>query len=288
MTADSASVSVFDAKIGRRRKVRCIRTSEDAPTCRRCEERGSACIAQTYSSDAHARPSWSSRRRISQLESQVAALTRHVREIDSKLGHQAVQPPKTTIVQSPEGEDSDDDSSVSDLLAADQPSHLRSLFQNDWLSLDSRQKIGQERDRKERSAAVLLDNARQALRQLIPSKDDVSEIMKSGSKWLTMLHSLIPQPFTARSEQEIVESYEEMCNADVDAIHLALWMLTLAITAQQMPEAASDSPSWIKQCERQLNLSRAISDTVERTLLTHERLIGTVQGVTMFFHFLRL
>lgn len=281
-------VTVSDAQIGRRRKVRCIRTSADAPTCRRCEERGSACIAQTYSSDAHATPRWSSRHRISQLESQVATLTRRMREIESSLGYQATHPPTTSIAQSPEGADSDDDSSVSDLLAADQPAHLRSLFQNDWLILDSRQRRGQERDRRERSSELLLDNARQALQQLMPSKDEVSEIMRSGSEWLTMLHALLAQPFTARSEQEMVESYEAMCKPDVDAIQLALWMLMLAVTAQQTPEGSSSSLSWRRQCERQLSLARSISDTVEKTLLAHERLIGTIQGLTMFLHFLRL
>ena len=270
---------------GRRRKVRCIRVSEDAPICRRCEERGSVCTPQIYSTT---HPILSqrlpSRQRISQLESKVASLTKIVRGIESTLGHQPTGSPEPEVESGSGAEDSED-SSIVDVTVAEQPSHLRSLFQNDWLSVDTRQQTEPVQDRKTKAAAQLLHIARQALQKLIPPRDEFEEIASSSSKWLFLLHTLLPQPFAILSQQELLGSYDDIQKPDVDAISLGTWLLTLAITAQQDPQAygSPDTPT-----SNSSYFCRAVSDTVENTILSHDRLVGTIKGLGMAMHFLRL
>lgn len=222
----------------------------------------------------------SSRYRISQLESQVASLSKIVHDIELSIGHQPSQIPKPAHSLSPRvDDDSDDNSSVSDVIVtADPPSHIRSLFQNDWLSVDNRQQNEQLQDRKAQASAHLLDAARQALQKLIPQKDEVIEVARSASKWLGLIDALLPQPFAIKSGREMVELYDEMHKPDADAIFLGSWLLTIAIAIQQTP----------KKNISLLNFSRTVSDRVESTILSHDGLICTLPGLGMTLNFCRL
>jgi hypothetical protein len=285
----SRALLTFEA--GRRRKVRCIRKLEDAQTCRRCEERDSECIAQTYSSQPLHSQRLSSRYRISKLESKVASLSKVIRDIEIKLGNlptQASEPTPALPVSSPEIYESDDNSSMSDVLATEPPSHMRSLFQNGWLSVDSDRQNEQLYDRRARASAHLLDTARHALQKLIPSKHEVSHIARSAPKWLDLLHTLLPQPFAVKSQQEILEYYEGMCKLDTDAISLATWLITIAITAQQIPQEHDSPSTQLDGRHKYSKFSRVVSEIVESTLISYDRLICTVEGLGMAMHFVRL
>ncbi|RDL37276.1 Uncharacterized protein BP5553_04709 [Venustampulla echinocandica] len=275
----------------RRRKVRCIRKPENAQTCRRCEERGSECIAQTYSSQPLHSQRLSSRYRISKLESKVASLSKIIRDIEIKLGNlptQASEPTPALPVSSPESYESDDNSRMSDVLATEPPSHMRSLFQNDWLSVNTDLQHEQLYDRKARASAHLLDTARRALQKLIPSKYEVSHIARSASRWLDLLHTLLPQPFALKSQQEILECYDEMCKPDTDAISLATWLITIAITAQQITQVHDSPSTQLDGRQKYSRFSRGVSEIVESTLISCDRLICTVEGLGMAMLFVRL
>lgn len=223
----------------------------------------------------------------------MASLIKVVRDLELRLGYQPTHVLKATPAQpesSPSTDDdhSDNNSSMSDEVATDPPSHLRSLFQNDWLSVDLRQQNEQLQDHKAKTSARLLDMARRALQRLIPSQDDVSEFARSASGWLALLHTLLPQPLGVRSQQDMLEGYEEMHKPDVDAISLASWLLTIAITALQSPQVRGSSATKLKGYHRFSRFSRAVSDTVESTILSHDRLICTIPGLGMAMHFLRL
>lgn len=280
-------------EIGRRRKVRCIRTSEDAPICRSCEERGTKCIPQLHSSQPARPRRLPSRHRISQLESKVANLSKALRDVQLKLGYQSTQtlePAPAHPGSNPESDDSGDDSTVSDVLPTDSQSHLRSLFQNDWLSVDTSQQNNWQQDRNEKSSTHLLDVGRKALQELIPTRDEVSDIVRSRSvsRWLDLLHTLLPQPFAVKSRQEMLETYDEMHNPEVDTIILASWLLTVALTAQQIP-LESDSPAiQLKGFQKHSSFPRAVCDIVESTILRHDRLICTIKGLGMAMHLFRL
>ncbi|KAJ5613354.1 hypothetical protein N7510_006548 [Penicillium lagena] len=229
------------------------------------------------------------RKRISPGQrSRVDSLTKAVHGIESRLGYQITRPPKLVAPPSPGAESSDGNSSVSDILEADQPLHLRSLFQNDWLSVDSRQQDEQAAERRVKASTHLLETARRALQVLIPPREEVSDISKMGPGWLTIQSVMLPLPFTPKSEPELLESYEEMSDPDVDPIRLASWLLTIALTGQQAPAGNHSSGTQHDIWQRRLALSRAISETVDSTILCHDKLIGTTRGLVVFMQFIRL
>ncbi|KIX07248.1 uncharacterized protein Z518_01901 [Rhinocladiella mackenziei CBS 650.93] len=276
----------------RRRKIRCIRSAEDAQTCRSCEDRGAVCVAQIYSSRPVRAQRLPSRHRISQLESQVASLSKAIRDIQSKLGYQATDVLGPTVAQPesiPGTDDSDDDdSTVSGVLATEQPSQLRSLFQNDLLCVEPRQQNEPLRDRKAKASARLLDTARQALQKLILPKDEVSDLVRSATTWLDLAHALLPRPFAVKSQQELLDAYDNIIKPDVDVISLASWLLDVAVTAQQVPQDHHSPVTRLKRFQSTSVFTQAVSDTVEKTILNHDRLISTVQGLGTAVHFLRL
>jgi hypothetical protein len=182
----------------------------------------------------------------------------------------------------------DDNSSLSDEVATDPPSHLRSLFQNEWLSVDLRQQNEQLQDCRAKACVHLLDIARQALQKLIPSKDDVSDLARSASEWFALLHTLLPWPCAVEYQQDMLQSYEDMHKADVDTISLASWLLTIASTAQQGPPVRGGPASQLRGYHILSTFSQSVSDTVESTILSHDRLICTVPGLGMTMHYLRL
>lgn len=69
----------------------------------------------------------------------------------------------------------------------DRPSHLRSLFQNDWLSFDSSQNANKAQGKISTQFSRVV---RPRLQSLIPPKDEVIEIAGSSFDWLTLLHTL--------------------------------------------------------------------------------------------------
>jgi hypothetical protein len=211
------------------------------------------------------------------LEYNLGKLNEAVGSIQSKLGLQPTTATPDTFRSSPEIDDSGDDSSVVDVPSANQPSHLRSLFQNDWLSVDTRQHTDDLRHRNAKASAHLLDRAKSALQKLIPSKEQFLKLARSSSsssKWLVLLHDMLPQPFMIKSQQEFFESYNDMVEPEVPTLSLAAWLLTVALTTQAVQES--------------LDFSRALSDVVESTILSHDRLTGTVQGLGIAVHFVRL
>ncbi|KAH6681823.1 putative Zn(II)2Cys6 transcription factor [Halenospora varia] len=271
----------------RRRKVRCIRLSEDTQICRGCEERGSACIPQKYSSQPVQLQREPSRYRISQLESKVASLSKVVRDIELKLGYQPTEIPDPTPEPTPGSNDSDDGRSVSDVLGPE-PSHLRSLFQNDWLSADMHRLDEELPDRKAKAITNILDSARNAFQRVIPPKDEIADIANSAFSWLIMLDGLFPQSLAVGSRQEILESYDAMHEPDVDPVSLASWLLAVAITAQQVPQDLDSSATPPRRHQKWLSFTRAVSETVEKSILSHDRILGTVQGLDVAMHFFRL
>ncbi|KAL6233614.1 hypothetical protein BDW75DRAFT_231810 [Aspergillus navahoensis] len=272
----------------RRRKVRCVRIPEDAPTCRQCAERNTACLAQTSSSRPRQANRLPSRYRIAQLESQVSRLTKAVSNIEVKLGCKPSAQLDQTATHTPGSEESDTESTASEILIAEEPSHLRSLFQNDWLTVDTDRRNEQLQERRMKASAHLAEKVRPALQKLIPTKEQTTEMLVCTYDWLQMVHSLFPQPSVPNSSQEILEHYDEMCRPDVDIIALASWLLTLAITAQQIPQGGKSPETPPMSSQRRINFARAVSDAVESLIMAHDRLVGTFQGLGMCIHFIRL
>ncbi|KAJ9603200.1 hypothetical protein H2200_012495 [Cladophialophora chaetospira] len=229
-------------------------------------------------------------KRVAVLELEVASLRKAVRGIQSKLGYQAVDIEAAPVQPSasPAEDESEEDSDASDVLTTEQPSHLRSLFQNDWLSADVGGQDEQLQDRRAKAVAHLLNTARETLQKLIPSKEDVFSMAKTASKWLDLVAAILAQPFGINSQQELIDSYDDMLKPDVDTMTLAAWLLDLAVTVQQEPEAHGSPATSLKRFHRGSDFCRAVSEAVETTLISHDRLLGTIKGLGMAMHLLRL
>jgi len=170
-----------------------------------------------------------------------------------------------------------------------EPSYLRSLFQNDWISVDTQEQVEAPQEGKARSNTTLTDIARLELQKLIPSKQEVSEIAGSAFEWLSLLDILGPQPFGIKSRQEMLEIYEDMHSPEVDALKLASWLVALAVTAQQSPqECGGSQPDLEKHYRRWLHFSKTVSDKVESLIIRHDRLLGTLEGIGIGLLFFRL
>jgi hypothetical protein len=173
-------------------------------------------------------------------------------------------------------------------LIAEEPSHLRSLFQNDLISLDAHQKHEDLLERRTKASAALRESVRPALQKLIPSKQETAEMLIVTYDWLQMISTMLPQPSAPSSQQVLLERYDEMCQPEVDVVALASWLLTVAITAQQIPQENNNAPPTSLSSQRRLAFSRAVSDTVESMVLNHDRLVGTIPGLGLGIHFVRL
>lgn len=183
---------------------------------------------------------------------------------------------------------SDGHSSVSELSIAEQPSHLRLLFQNNWLSLDHLSQGGVIKSHETTKAACLLSTARNSLQGLIPSKDEIFRLTHSCSEWLIMLHSFFQLPFGAKCGMELIASYQEMHSPNVDTMRLASWLLDVALIAEQLPPKYESMEARLDQRERQKWLSNAISEAVDNTILVHDILTGSIHGLSVFIQFIRL
>jgi hypothetical protein len=222
---------------------------------------------------------------------QVASLSKVIRDIEMKLGNAPVQVSEDVIAlaeSSPEIYESDVESTTSDVLALEPPSHIRSLFQNDWLNIDTNQQDDHLNDHQARSTTILLNKARHALQKAIPLKYEVAHITGSGSIWLEFFHDLFPQPFALKSRQDILECYEEMCKSDTNAITLATWLITIAITAHQVPQQCGNQSASPDSCQSYSKFSQTVSEIVESTLVSHDSVISTVNGLGMAINFVRL
>jgi hypothetical protein len=278
-------------RAGRRRKVRCIRSPQDAKICRRCEERGTVCAEQVLSSRPLQASRVPSRYRISQLESKVTRLSRVIHDIQLKLGETPSLSFEPSLSQEGSTFDTDvsddDNSSASEVLSTNPSSHLHSLFQNDWLSVDAHSHYKHLQDRMTTASSQWLDLSRRELQKLIPTKQDVSKIA-TPSNFLPILHVLMPQPFTVRSHQELVQAYDEMHKPNVDPISLASWLLIIAITAEHNPQIVSGPTAKSRIDQRLLNFPRAVANIVEKTILSHDVLVCSVPGLGMALNYFRL
>ncbi|KAF5683784.1 Zn(II)2Cys6 transcription factor (Eurofung) [Fusarium circinatum] len=272
----------------RRRKIRCVRIPEDSPTCRQCVERNTSCLAQVSKSRTRQAQRLSSRYRITQLESQVSQLTKTINDIQVKLGGESILHLEQEIDQSPVSDGSDDESTNSEGLIAEESSDFRSLFHNDILSSDTGQQHEQISERRTKAMVSLCERVRPALQRLIPSKDETAEMLVVTFDWLQMLASLLPQPAAADSHHALLARYDDMCRPDVDVVELASWLLTVAITAQQIPQESRDLKPQSLGSRKRLHFSRAVSDTIETLVLSNDRLVGNIPGLGLGLHFVRL
>ena len=273
----------------RRRKVAC--TWSDGPTtrCRRCEERGSACTAQVFSSPSSSKRRVSTRDRIALLEQRITTLTTSVKTLGSQHSSHSTSP-RASLAEAESGQSGSDwdtdECDGSDVPVIGPPAYLKSLFNNDLIS--SGHDLGDANElRTSKAVDQVSRSARTILRALIPSKDDVQIFARHASGWMDLIHSIFPLLLVTKSGSEVLSQYEDMKRPNVDPIKLASWLLLVAVTAEQMPGAIA-SQEFTSKWPNGFRYADAVADAVDRTILAQERLSGTLRGIETSILLIRL
>ena len=176
------------------------------------------------------------------------------------------------------GED-DKSSSDSEVVEEDPPNHLYSLFENDVLRTNAQANTKVKQEQSSRSVIASLNTARAELQRFIPPRSDIQ--MKSGHlmRWQRLLHEIMPMASLQASAEELSSSYDDMIQPDADTMNLATWLLGIAVVSQQVPPDASSPTGFMKHFQNRSNYVRALADTVETHILSHDSLIGSVKGI---------
>lgn len=247
------------------------------------------CIPQTPSSSISG-PKRTSKDRITKLEGQVSQLSRALRVVESRL---KIRRPPTESAPSHndhnEDEAEDEETSANDEVVTEEAhTRMHTLFQNEWLSTDIQPTIEQRRQRHDQTSLKWLAAAREALQELIPAKEDVVLFSHHIAQWSSIIADMFPASNLAPVPQEVLARYEEVIRPDTDTWMLAAWLLALALTAQQIPQDEDSPGALVNSVRQRYSFARTVADTVERSLLSHDSLLGTVQGLETALQFLRV
>lgn len=229
-----------------------------------------------------------SRAHIAHLRNDVSHLWTAVHTLETKLGCELTKP----TLQSPtptgntggfQGTLSDDDldSNISDLSPSSPQSHLLQLFDNGQLGSD---RYGPEASVR---PAPSLHKAREsyALRALLPSREDMVGISAQASPWLYMYNSLFPTTNIFSSGEEMLSQYDKLQDPNANPFAIADLLLSVAITVQQTPNETIANAGGIKNAS---SFIKDVSDTVERIIISHDTLAGSLEGIRTSLLFLRL
>lgn len=174
------------------------------------------------------------------------------------------------------------ESEVSDMIAP--PMHLRALFDNGHIATRQDTSPG-----KPPEFQIQQDGARKALQTLLPSENHLLYLLSSPCSWLRLLHELLPGSPTPLSGEDVWASYGEMRGPAINPMRLATWLITVAIMAQQPPtEGLASFPSSDLCLQRRLRFVAEVSEAVELQLFNHDKMMGSVEGVHMGIHLIRL
>lgn len=209
-------------------------------------------------------------------------LTKALRGIQERLGDEAVSSTEFVQADTIGTQESDVESDSPDELGANAPAYLRSLFDNNIISSEGHTA---DTTRSATSSQLLLRKAREELQRLIPPKNDVAVIAKYADIWLSLYHVLFPTRFVAHGGHELVDVYDEIASADAEPTLVATWLISIAITAQQVSREVENQLSGLKSLKQ---YSKAVSECVANNIMAHDSLLGTLEGVEMALHYLRL
>jgi hypothetical protein len=169
------------------------------------------------------------------------------------------------------------------------PSHLRLLFDNfDLQQLDDA--VGNNRGEASAQSAMQATNYNtepwKDLKTLLPSKEQIQSIAGFASNWIALYHSLFPAYFTFRSGHHLVDSYDRMLDPQVHPIMLSTYLISVAITTQQLSLEGVSLRFWQRHGTK--NFVDAVCRLVSRTVIQNDALSGTVQWVETAMLFIRL
>jgi hypothetical protein len=235
-----------------------------------------------------------SRARIARLEQDVSSLWTALHAVDAKFDCVPIGPsplplalPQTQASNSSTTYDgrpavASSDSDSSDLSPTNPPTHLLQLFDNGLLGThpDASNITPRHATASHKVHGV------SALRELLPSREDMLTITAHAASWLSLYNSLFPMTSVTRSGDAMLSQYDSLNDPDAYPIAVSALLLAIALTVQVVPNeifagavtSIKDAPSFIKN----------VSDTVERVVVLDDALAGTLDGIEATLLFLRL
>ena len=228
-----------------------------------------------------------SRARIAHLEKDNARLWTAVHALEAKLNCV----PTKAIPESPSqpgntggfhGTLSDDDldSNATDLSPSSPQRHLLQLLDNGLLGSD-----GYGPEAPGRPAPSIHKAQEHTLRALLPSREDMVGISAQASPWLYMYNSLFPTTNIFSSGEAMLSQYDKLQDPNANPFAIADLLLSVAITIQQTPNETLASAEGIKNAT---SFIKDVSDNVERIIISHDALAGTLEGIRTSLLFLRM
>lgn len=174
------------------------------------------------------------------------------------------------------------DSDSSHLSPTNPPTHLLQLFDNGLLGTHSDASNINPRH----ATASHKVNGVSALRELLPSREDMLTITAHAASWLSLYNSLFPMTSATRSGDAMLSQYDSLKDPDAHPIAVAALLLVVALTVQVVPDKISAGA--IKSIKDASSFIKDVSDTVERVIVLDDALAGTLDGIEATLLFLRL
>lgn len=228
-----------------------------------------------------------SKAHIEHLEKEVSRLWTAVHSLETKLDCVP-----TATLQAPsqmEGTesfngtpgDADLDSDASDLAPSSPQSHFLQLFDNGMGGADG---YGPEAP-VHPTPSLPKPHEANALRALLPSREDIVGISPQASPWLYMYNLLFPTANVFTTGEEMVAQYDKLQDPNANPFEIADLLLSVAITLQQLPHETVTNATGIKKASA---FVKEVSDTVERIIISHDTIAGTLAGIRTSLLFLRM
>lgn len=230
----------------------------------------------------------------------MSQLSRIVLDIESSIGRKQTQlllnpSPDTGLHDEEDGsedenEDDEDDetSNISEVVIEGRPSYMDPLFQNEWISTDLQKNTDARREKHAQVTTQLLDTARRALQLIIPPKEDLMTATNQESAWFAIMQEIFPLMSSINSQSDLLSQYDQMKDPNVPVMKLAAWIQTIALISSHMSQDESSPSSFLRNFRRRNSFPQSVINVIETHILSHDSLLGTVDGLEVALLFTRL
>nr|POE48976.1 putative oxidoreductase ordl [Quercus suber] len=266
---------------GRRRKIRCVwsanRTvdTDVKRSCEYCLARGRLCVPQQLQPQLARTARTTAHERLSYLEQKLVTLTSIVQDKHK---------PEAPGLMSPDVFKDANDAFVDVATEFDQtgpedsgsPSHLRMLFDN--FIGEHKENGSPARDGNPNQALEGMKKiARVRLQPLLPTHEDIVQISDHASRWMNLYCALFPVVSAIRTGDQMIRNHDRVRHAHTEPVELAIYLLSVAITAQQVPQ--NKLPSSFGDTQNLSKFVNTVCQEVESTIISSSALVGTTNGV---------
>ena len=243
--------------------------------CERCAARRLTCIPQLVRLGRQHRLSaaqLTADDRLGHLERELSSLTALLRERQDGLSPNARH---VTGVARSSDDEARDDSNLGHVDDSRPPYHLRLLFE-DFGMYSADGENGDTKAPTNRNFKHFVSAARARMQRLLPSREEIEQLVAFAPDWMALYHTLFPAFFTLRAGQHLVADYDRMNGPEVDLIPLTMYLLSVAITVQQMCPKSANSTFFRGQGVA--SFVTVVCQVVEQTLSENDALVATVPG----------